>query len=139
MENFLLGVNFHGFLCALRQNGWVTPSSSLPQQPPDNYMEDSFRIFEQSGIKCIRVPLYWESYERNPECFNQELISISSLADKYGISCIYDNHQWKCSSYFGVGIGFPNSLLASSFGEYLPARDSDSCPSKQILKKFWNF
>ena len=138
MENFLLGVNFHGFLCALRQNGWVTPSSSLPQQPPDNYMEDSFRIVEQSGIKCIRFPLYWESYERNPECFNQELISISSLADKYGISCIYDNHQWKCSSYFGVGIGFPNSLLASSFGEYLPARDSDSCPSKQILKQFWN-
>lgn len=137
MENFLLGVNFHGFLCALRQNGWVTPSS-LPQQPPENYIEDSFRIFEQSGIKCIRVPLYWESYERNPECFNQELVSISSLADKYGISCIYDNHQWKCSSYFGVGIGFPNSLLASSFGEYLPARDSDSCPSKQILKKFWN-
>ena len=140
MENFLSGVNFHGFLCALRQNDWVTPSS-LPQQqqqqPPDDYVEDSFRIFEQSGIKCIRVPLYWESYERNPECFNQELVSISSLADKYGISCIYDNHQWKCSSYFGVGIGFPNSLLTSSFGEYLPAIDYAGCPSKQILKT-WN-
>jgi len=138
MENFLLGVNFHGFLCASRQNGWLTPSSLPQQQPPDDYMEDSFRIFKQSGIKCIRVPLYWESYERNPECFNQELVSISSIADKYGISCIYDNHQWKCSSYFGVGIGFPNSLLSPSFGEYLPARDSAGCPSKQILKKFWN-
>lgn len=95
MENFLLGVNFHGFSCALRQNGKVTPSS-LPQQqqPPDDYLEDSFRIFKQSQIRCIRVPLYWESYENNPECFNQELDSISSLADKYGISCIYDNHQW---------------------------------------------
>ena len=137
MENFLWGVNFHGFSCALRQNGQVTPS--LPQQlPPDEYMDDSFRIFKQSGIQCIRVPLYWESYERNPECFNQELDSISSLADKYGISCIYDNHQWKCSSYFGDGIGFPNSLLESSFGEDLPAINSAGHPSKQILKRFWN-
>ena len=137
MENFLLGVNFHGFSCALRQNGEVTPSSQ-PQQPPDDYMDDSFRIFEQSGVQCIRVPLYWESYERNPECFNQEIDSISSLADKYGISCIYDNHQWKCSSYFGDGIGFPNSLLQSSFGEDLSAINSTGYPSKQILKKFWN-
>jgi hypothetical protein len=132
MENFQWGVNFHGFSCASRQNGGIIP------QPPNDYMDDSFKIFKQAGIQCIRFPLYCESYERNPEGFNQELDSVSSLADKYGISCIYDNHQWKCSSYFGDGIGFPNSLLTSSFGADLPARNSSDCPSKQILKKFWN-
>ena len=132
MEHFLWGVNFHGFLCALRQNGRAI------QQPPNDYIDDSFKIFNQAGIQCIRFPLYWESYERNPEGFNQELDSISSLAEKYGMSCIYDNHQWKCSSYLGEGIGFPNSLLTPLFAADPSIRSSSSCPSKHILKKFWN-
>ncbi|MGB8034620.1 MAG: cellulase family glycosylhydrolase, partial [Nitrososphaeraceae archaeon] len=133
MENFLYGVNLHGFACAIRQNRVVTP------KPPTEYINDSFNILKQAGIQCIRLPVYWESYEKNPEEFNQELDSISSLADKYGISCIYDNHQWECSSYFGRGIGFPNSLLTPSFGlDPPPTRNSSGQPTKQTLKEFWN-
>jgi Cellulase (glycosyl hydrolase family 5) len=129
MENFLLGVNFHGCGCASYQNRSVTP------KPPNGYITDSFKIFKEAGIQCIRFPLYWESYEKNPEEFNQELDNISSAAGKYDILCIYDNHQWECSSYIGEGIGFPNSLLIESFE---PHSDPSGRPSRQDLKKFWN-
>ena len=108
MENFLLGVNFQGCGCASYQNCSVT------QKPTNGYIPDSFKIFKEAGIQCIRFPLYWESYEKNSEAFNQELDNISSAAGKYDILCIYDNHQWECSSYIGEGIGFPNSLLIGS-------------------------
>ena len=68
MENFLYGVNLHGFACAIRQNRVVTP------KPPTEYINDSFNILKQAGIQCIRLPVYWESYEKNPEEFNQDLI-----------------------------------------------------------------
>ena len=70
MENFLWGVNFLGFACATRQNRVVTPKH------PTEYVNDSFKIFKQAGIQCIRFPVYWESYEKNPYEFNQELDSI---------------------------------------------------------------
>jgi len=54
---------------------------------------------------------------------------------KYDILCIYDNHQWECSSYSDEGIGFPNSLLIGSFE---PHSDPSGRPSRQDLKKFWN-
>lgn len=129
MENFLLGVNFHGWGYASYQNRSVTP------KPPNGYINDSFKIFKEAGIQCIRFPLYWECYEKNPEVFNQELDNISSAAWKYDILCIYDNHQWECSSYIGEGSGFPNSLLIGSFE---PHSDPSSRPSRQDLKKFWN-
>ena len=109
MENFLLGVNFQGYGCAPYQN------RSMTQKPPNGYIPDSFKIFKETGIQCIRFPLYWESYEKNPDEFNQELDNISSAAGKDDILCIYDNHQWECSSYIGEGIGFPNSLLIRIF------------------------
>ncbi|HEY6164174.1 MAG TPA: hypothetical protein VIW25_04645, partial [Nitrososphaeraceae archaeon] len=60
----------------------------------------------------------------------------SSAAWKYDILlCIYDNHQWECSSYIGEGSGFPNSILIGSFE---PHSDPSSRPSRQDLKKFWN-
>ncbi len=83
MENFLLGVNFQGCGCASYQNRSMTP------KPPNGYITDSFKIFKEAGIQCIRFPLYWESYEKNPEAFNQELDNISSAAGKYDILCIY--------------------------------------------------
>lgn len=129
LENFLWGVNFHGFGCASYQNHSRVPT------PPTEYIADSFKIFKEAGIRCIRFPLYWESYEKNPEEFNQELDNVSSAAEKYDILCLYDNHQWECSSYIGEGIGFPNSLLIQSFE---PDPDSSGRPSRQELKKFWN-
>lgn len=83
MENFLLGVNFQGCGCASYQNCSVT------QKPTNGYIPDSFKIFKEAGIQCIRFPLYWESYEKNSEAFNQELDNISSAAGKYDILCTY--------------------------------------------------
>lgn len=122
-------MNFHGFSCASHQN------NSRDCEPPKEYIPDSFKIFKEAGIQCIRFPLYWESYENNPEKFNEELDNISSIADEYNVSCVYDNHQWECSSYLGEGIGFPNSLLINSFQ---PDPSSSRQPSMQELEKFWN-
>lgn len=129
LQSFPLGVNFHGFGCASHQN------NSRDCEPPKGYIADSFKIFKGAGIQCIRFPLYWESYEKNPEKFMEEIDNISLTADEYDISCIYDNHQWECSSYFGEGIGFPNSLLMNSFE---PDPTSSRQPSIQELEKFWN-
>ena len=74
MENFSWGVDFHGFACAMRQNRVVIP------KPPTEYINDSFIIFKQAGIHCIRFPVYWESYETNPEGFNQELDRLIFVA-----------------------------------------------------------
>lgn len=132
LENFLFGVNFNGFRCATYQNRSVTP------EPPNNYVDDSFRIFSEVGMNCIRIPMYWESYENNPEEFIQELDEISKAADKYNIRCIYDNHQWECSSYLGYGIGFPNSVLIQYFHKDNPEKSSLNPPTHEDLEKFWN-
>lgn len=129
LESFLLGVNFHGFGCASHQN------NSRDPKPPTEYIADSFKIFKEAGIQCIRFPLYWESYEKSPQEFIGELDNVSSIAEEYNISCIYDNHQWECSSYLGEGIGFPNSVFINSFE---PDPNSSNKPSIQQLKKFWD-
>ena len=51
----------------------------------DIYLTLSKYSKEAAGIQCIRFPLYWESYEKNSEAFNQELDNISSAAGKYDI------------------------------------------------------
>jgi hypothetical protein len=131
-NNLLLGVNFHGFKCAANQNRPSTP------EPPNGYIDDSFRTFSQAGIKCIRFPVYWESYEKSPEDFNEEIDEVSDAADKYDISCIFDNHQWECSSYLGYGIGFPSSILSQSFQRNHLQENSQNPPSHEDLEKFWN-
>jgi hypothetical protein len=128
-ESFLLGVNFHGFGCTSHQN------NSRDLKPPKEYIADSFKIFKEAGIQCVRFPLYWESYEKNPDEFMDELDNVSSIAEEYDISFVYDNHQWECSSYLGEGIGFPNSLFINSFE---PDPNSSRKPSIQQLKKFWD-
>ena len=129
LDGFLLGVNFHGYSCASHQ------TNSHDSQPPKEYISDSFKIFKDAGIQCIRFPLYWESYEKNPEAFIEELDTVSSTADEYNILCVYDNHQWECSSYLGEGIGFPSSLFVNSLE---PDPSSSKKPSIQQLRKFWN-
>ncbi len=52
MDNFLFGVNFNCFRCATYQN-----HENMPE-PPDNYIDDSFKIFHEEGINCIRIPIY---------------------------------------------------------------------------------
>jgi aryl-phospho-beta-D-glucosidase BglC (GH1 family) len=83
--------------------------------PPQNYIDDTFRIFADNGITCVRVTFYWESWELNANQCREDLDAIGEAADKYGVICIYDNHQWKCSSWIGCGIGMPNSLMSRYF------------------------
>ena len=60
---------------------------------------------------------------------------MDKRADKYGIKCIYDNHQWECSSWIGSGIGFPNSLMSNHFEK---TSSPESIPSYKAKKNFWD-
>lgn len=126
-----IGVNFDGFKIADYQN-------RLRPEPPIDYIHDSFRIFSDNGLNLIRIPVYWESYEKDPQGFMHELEIISCEADKCDISCIYDNHQWECSSFLGFGIGFPNSIVSQVFQSVQSMRNSSSPPLKSQVEKFWN-
>ena len=127
MQLQLIGVNFHGYESSSYQNRSTPP-------PPENYIEDSFRIFADSGITCVRVTSYWESWELDREKCLDELDTIADSADKHGISCIYDNHQWECSSWIGNGIGMPNSIM-SRYYERVPA---ERAPNYNTKKDFWS-
>ncbi len=128
----LIGVNFDGIKVAERQ------SRSRTIAPPNNYISDSFRMFSEKKLDCIRVPFYWESFEKDPDGFFHELGVISEEADKNNLSCIYDNHQWECSSFLGQGIGFPNSLLSTLFQRNPPKDGSWNHPNKREQERFWN-
>src|ERR1051325_5495139 len=109
MINANIGVNFQGFESSAYQNR-ITP------EPPQDYIENSFHIFSKNNISMLRIPYSWESWEVNKSGFHEDLQKISNVADAYDISCIYDNHQWECSSWLGWGIGMPNSLLSCHYG-----------------------
>ncbi|HEX5904590.1 MAG TPA: cellulase family glycosylhydrolase [Candidatus Nitrosocosmicus sp.] len=126
-----IGVNFDGFKISQYQNRSKPP-------PPQNYIQDSFKIFLEHGCDLVRIPVYWESYEKDPEGFISELSLISDEADKNNISCIYDNHQWECSSFLGYGIGFPNSIVSPLFQNSSSNHDAYKQPSKEYIEKFWN-
>jgi len=119
------GIKIHG---SSRYQNKTTPL------PPQNYIEDSFRIFAENGITCIRVTVSWESWELDLNEFQEDLDLIAQAADKYDIKCLYDNHQWECSSWIGHGIGMPNSIMSN----YYERRSSDSKPIYNIKKDFWN-
>jgi hypothetical protein len=88
-----------------------TTSGSLPK----NYYEDSFRLISQAGMNHVRYLFYWESYERNPSLFMNELTTVANTADKWGIKVLYDNHQWHTSSWFeSRGTGFPHFLFENN-------------------------
>ena len=126
-----IGVNFDGFKISDCQN-----CSKLI--PPQRYIQDSFKIFREHGMDIVRIPVYWESYEKDPEGFIEELNLISEEADKNNISCLYDNHQWECSSFLGYGIGFPNSIVSQLYQNNSSEHDSFKPPSKEDIEKFWN-
>src|SRR5262245_50735664 len=123
----LIGVNFHGYGSAAYQNRHNA-------NPPRNYVDDSMKIFSSNGITCIRVPVHWESWEFNKDHFHNDLIEIADAADKHGIMCIYDNHQWECASWIGSGIGFPNSLMSQ---RYERTNRPTSKPEYNLKRDFW--
>lgn len=129
----LIGINFHGYGSALYQN---KPNTT----PPENYIEDSFRIFANSGITCVRVTFYWESWELNRDQCIIDLKGIADAGDKYGIMCIYDNHQWECSSWIGDGIGMPNSVMSQYYPRKI-CKGNDKLDNEkyyEIKSDFWN-
>jgi len=125
MINANIGVNFQGFRSSAYQNR-ITP------EPPQDYIEDSFEIFSKNNISVLRIPYSWESWEADKSGFYEDLEKISKVADAYSISCIYDNHQWECSSWLGRGIGMPNSLLSSDY-----TKSTGRPPTREVLKDFW--
>jgi cellulase (glycosyl hydrolase family 5) len=127
-SNKLVGVNFHGYGSSVYQNR-DTPL------PPENYIDDSFAAFSKYGITCVRVTIHWESWEFDQDQFEEDIRAIGDAADMYGIMCIYDNHQWECSSWIGSGIGFPNSLMSNL---YPKAERPRSIPNHKTKKDFWD-
>jgi hypothetical protein len=79
---------------------------------PRNYYEESFKLIHDAGMNHVRYLLYWESYEKNPSQFMEELTTVAQTADKWGIKVLYDNHQWHTSSWLeSRATGFPSFLF----------------------------
>jgi hypothetical protein len=79
---------------------------------PRNYYEESFKLIHDAGMNHVRYLLYWESYEKNPSQFMEELVTVAETADKWGIKVLYDNHQWHTSSWLeSRATGFPSFLF----------------------------
>jgi hypothetical protein len=80
---------------------------------PRVYYEESFKIISQAGMNIIRYLFTWESYERNPSLFINELTQVAKAADKSGIKVIYANDQYDLSSWLdpAKGYGFPSFLF----------------------------
>jgi hypothetical protein len=79
---------------------------------PKNYYEESFKLIHDAGMNHVRYLLYWESYEKDPLKFMEELATVAETADKWGINVLYDNHQWHTSSWLeSRATGFPSFLF----------------------------
>ena len=105
--------------------------------PPANYFEESFKLLKDAGLNHARFLLYWEAYEKNPQAFMNELEQVASLADKYGIKVIYDNHQWHTSSWLEKrGTGFPASLFENNSQKY--PKDSGGKEGQPVAKLWWS-
>lgn len=103
---------------------------------PDNYYNQSFKLITSAGMNHIRYVLYWQAYENDPVSFMDELQSVASLADKWGLHVIYDNHQYHTSSWLDPvrGSGFPLSLFNDN-ASY--PYGSGGAPTNSSASKWW--
>ena len=106
----LIGVNMLGYYTSLPQ------TREFKNPFPDNYYDQSFKIIKDGGMNHVRFVYYWESFVKNPIAFINELKFAATLADKYGIKIIYDNHQFHTSSWLNPqrGTGFPSFLFQNN-------------------------
>lgn len=131
LDSPLAGVVMKGGVTDQKQ---VRNDTSLP---PANYFNDSFKLIKDAGLNHVRFLLYWESYEKNPQAFMNELEQVANLADKYGIKVIYDNHQWHTSSWLEKrGTGFPASLFENNSQKY--PKDSGGKEGQPVAKLWWS-
>ena len=104
---------------------------------PEAYYEKSFKVISQAGMNTIRYLFTWESYERNPSLFINELTEVAKAADKSGIKVIYANDQHYISSWLDqkLGYGFPSSLFKNNIGNF-PLGGGGASDSP-IARKWW--
>ena len=125
------GVNMKGlYTSTIHKN-----LSSIPF--PDNYYSDSFKLIKSAGMNHIRYVLYWQAYENDPQSFIEELETVASLADKWGLHVIYDNHQFHTSSWLDPvrGSGFPPSLFKDNMSYPF---GSGGSPGNSSANKWWS-
>lgn len=130
-----IGVNMKGLYTSIIHKNL----SSIPF--PDNYYSDSFKLITSAGMNHIRYVLYWQAYENDPISFINELKSVASLADKWGLHVIYDNHQFHTSSWLDPvrGSGFPPSLFNDNTSYPFGSGGSPGYPSAiKWWTKWWN-
>jgi cellulase (glycosyl hydrolase family 5) len=105
-----VGVNMHGYYTIMKEfRSTTTPF-------PANYYKNSFKTLSSAGINTIRYLFSWESYEKNPTLWVQELERVALTADRYGIKVIYDNDIYHTSSWLDPksGYGFPSFLFENN-------------------------
>jgi hypothetical protein len=108
-----VGVNMVGY--------YTTMAQSRGQPPiPSDYYEKSFSTLSQAGIGNVRYLFAWESYEKNPTQFINELNIVANTADKWSIRIIYDNDQHYISSWLEPrsGYGFAWQLFSHNSVEF---------------------
>lgn len=131
----LIGVNMLGYYTTLPQ------SREFKNPFPDNYYDQSFKIIKDGGMNHVRYVYYWESYVKNPVAFINELKFAATLADKYGIKIIYDNHQFHTSSWLNPqrGTGFPSFLFQNNSAYTYGSGGSPLYPSAAAWwTQWWN-
>jgi hypothetical protein len=118
----------------------IKQDDTKPPSPPTNYINDSLTKISQAGLNHVRFLFYWESYEKNPEKFMQELESVAKTADRLGIKVVYDNHQWHTSSWLEPkGTGFPYLFFANN-SKYLKGGGGNTpdAPAKLFWSDWWD-
>lgn len=130
-----IGVNMKGLYTS------TIPKNLSSIRFPDNYYNDSFKLITSAGMNHIRYVLYWQAYQKDPLSFINELQTVASLADKWGLHVIYDNHQFHTSSWLDPvrGDGFPPSLFNDNKSYPFGSGGSPGYPSAvNWWTKWWN-
>ena len=128
-----LGVDVSGFYTRTAQ-----ARDSTYDLPP-NYFDESFKILSSSGMNHVRFLIFWEAFVKNPVEFMNELKTVATAADKWGINVIYDNHQFHTSSYLNPqrGTGFPFFLFESNSSYFYSGGGGTKYPAAKIWWEDW--
>ena len=126
-----IGVNMRGYFTTHVQTKNVSSSPF-----PIDYYDDSFRALHEAGMNHIRYVYRWESYEKDPDSFINEIVTVAQTASKWGIKILYDNHQFHTSSWLNNkrGSGFPVSLFENN-PQY--GFNSGGGPGRETAKIWW--
>jgi len=128
----LVGVNMRGYYTNIPQE------RDFKTQIPPNYYEESFKTLSESGIDFVRYLFFWESFERDPFSFMNELKTVAQMADKWGIRILYANDQYHTSSWLEpkTATGFPASLFEDN-PDYPYGTGGAPGPKDLAAKKWW--